>query len=389
MKGSFTVNELSTPHGHNRWRVEGKVNGKRIRAFYPTREAASEAARLRNIELENNGHHHTNIPGYLRVEALRCAQRLSVIPEASLSDAVDFYLAHHDVRAKSLPVYEACERFIADSARRLASEEIGSRHHSALVKTMRKFVEAFGPEHICDLQSAQIETWLNSLPLALESKNHHRRSINRLFTQAKKWGWVKTNPVAEVDILSDRKTRTKLPGIFSVEQAAALLETADSEILPVIAIGLFAGLRPAEIHKLTFENIFWEKRLVDVSAKISKTASRRFVKMSDNLLEWLAPYRNASGSIFAGCEGRMIRAVTDTGRTAGIAKWPQDGLRHSFGSYHLAAHEDAAQTALQMGHMTTKMVFAHYNNRRSQEEALAYWNIRPSHATNITAIAAA
>ena len=58
-------------------------------------------------------------------------------------------------------------------------------------------------------------------------------------------------------------------------------------------------------------------------------------------------------------------------------KWPRNGLRHSFGSYHLAFHQDAARTALEMGHESTKMLFAHYRARVAKEAASQYWNILP------------
>jgi integrase len=56
-------------------------------------------------------------------------------------------------------------------------------------------------------------------------------------------------------------------------------------------------------------------------------------------------------------------------------------LRHSFGSYHLALHEDSPLTSLRMGHMTPQMVFGKYNNRRTKEEAEAFFQIRPTLAT--------
>lgn len=391
MKGSFTVNSLTHAHGNCHWRVEGTINGKRIRAFFRTREEAQEAASIRNAELENHGHKHADLDPYLRIQALRSADLLAAAGDpVSLIGAVEYYLKNHDIRSKSLPVTQACTRFITDSQRRLEGGEIGKRHHEHLVKSLRKFNTEFADRQLCDLSSNEIETWLNCLPLALESKNSHRRSIYRLYGQAKKWGLVKENPLTEVDILKGRKVKHKEPGVLSVAEAAKLLETAPEAVLPVIAIGLFAGLRQAEISLLRWEDICWEKRLIDCSAKITKTASRRLVEISDNLLEWLAPYRNATGPIFAKCEAVQIREVTAAGRSSGIAKWPQNALRHSFGSYHLALHENASKTALQMGHENgeTKTLLAHYANRRTKEDAKAYWNIRPSAAQNISSIAA-
>lgn len=389
MKGSFNVHKLDVAHGNCQWKVDGYINGKRIRAFYATREEAEEAASLRNLELENHGHHHSEIPSFLRIQALHCNDLLEPLG-VSLTTAVEYYLAHHDIRSKSLPVTQACQRFITDSLRRLEGGQIGQRHHDHLVKSLRKFDAEFGRQQLCDITANQIETWLNCLPLASESKNSHRRSIYRLYWQCKRWNLVKENPVTEVEILVDRRVKTKLPGILTLEEVNRLLVTAPEPVLPVIAIGLFAGLRVNEISKLRWEDIRWEKRQIDCSAKITKTASRRLVEISDNLLEWLAPYRNATGRIFEYGVAQQIREVTAAGRAAGIAKWPHNALRHSFGSYYLALHENAPKTALQMGHSNgeTKTLMAHYTNARTKDEAIAYWNIRPLRAQNVTFIAA-
>jgi integrase len=67
-------------------------------------------------------------------------------------------------------------------------------------------------------------------------------------------------------------------------------------------------------------------------------------------------------------------------RRARICKWPTNALRHSFASYHLAKFQDAPALALQMGHTTTAMLFAHYRELVTPEAAEAYWKIRPANA---------
>jgi integrase len=190
-------------------------------------------------------------------------------------------------------------------------------------------------------------------------------------------GWIKDNPIKRIEILYDHTAATKVPGIVSVEQAAKLLELAPAHLLPAIAIGLFAGIRPAEIHRLEWSNVLWEDREIYVPAAKSKTAQRRNVTMPENLLEWLAPYRNATGHIMAQRERKTSREISAIARVAGIAQWPKDALRHSFGSYHLAAHKNSPLTSKEMGHMTTSMVFNRYNNLRTNKEALSFFAIRP------------
>jgi len=385
MTGKFTVNQLSAPHGNCHWRMEGKIDGKRIRAFYRTKLEAEEAARRRNIEVANHGHKHADIPASLRVEALRGQELLDQIG-ASLSEAVEFYLKHHDLRASSLTVSEVFCRLNDFHLRKVAAQEITNRHVETWRVNARKFVLDFGIQYICDISNCQISEWLNRLPLATRTKNTVRRSVGRLFYYAEECGWLRDNPMRKVKSFSQKNT--KLPGILSVEQAAILLATAPDVLVAPIAIGLFAGIRPIEILRLDWSDILWHKRQINVAASKAKTASARWVDMTDPLIEWLEPHRKTNGPIFPMSEGRASQAITAAWKAAGMTSpWPKDALRHSFGSYHLAAHDNAALTARQMGHTSTDMVYAHYNNRRTREEGIAFFNIRPQAAQNIVAIA--
>ena len=62
---------------------------------------------------------------------------------------------------------------------------------------------------------------------------------------------------------------------------------------------------------------------------------------------------------------------------AGIDEWPPDCMRHSFASYHLAAHGSADMTAAQMGHRSTEMIFQHYRELVTPKQAAAWFAITP------------
>ena len=67
-------------------------------------------------------------------------------------------------------------------------------------------------------------------------------------------------------------------------------------------------------------------------------------------------------------------------KEAGI-KWPSNAARHSFASYHLALQQDAAKTALQLGHTNTAVLFQHYRELARPEDAEAYFAITPDKVT--------
>ena len=65
-------------------------------------------------------------------------------------------------------------------------------------------------------------------------------------------------------------------------------------------------------------------------------------------------------------------------KAAGLARWPNNGLRHSFASYRYAATNDAALVASELGHTTTAMLFNTYRELVTPEEAERYWKIAPA-----------
>ena len=157
--------------------------------------------------------------------------------------------------------------------------------------------------------------------------------------------------------------------ILSVGQVARLLESASSDMLPFWAIGAFAGLRRAEIERLSWSEIDFDAGVIEVKASKSKTATRRLVTIQPNLCEWLAPYRTRTGSV---CPLNLQRKINeDRDRAELRAGWPQNGLRHSFGSYHLARFGDAARLALEMGN-SPQMIFRHYRQLVKPRDAERY-----------------
>ena len=123
-----------------------------------------------------------------------------------------------------------------------------------------------------------------------------------------------------------------------------MLESATPDVLPYLAIGFFAGLRRAEIERLDWSEIDFESGLIEVTAQNAKTAQRRLVTMQPNLREWLLPLRKHKGNV---TPSNCFRELFEQAReAAGIAEWPDNALRHSFASYHLAHFKNAASTAL-------------------------------------------
>jgi integrase len=156
---------------------------------------------------------------------------------------------------------------------------------------------------------------------------------------------------------------------------ARLLENADPSTLPYWLFSIFCGLRNAEARRLEWKDVHWPESLIEVPSVKSKTASRRFVSLRPNVLQWLEPYRLKSGPV---CPPSLYeRLVADRG-AAGILQWPANAARHSFASYALACFRDPRELALEMGHVNSEVTFRHYREFVRPSEAERFWRIVPA-----------
>jgi integrase len=237
-----------------------------------------------------------------------------------------------------------------------------------------QFASVFGERLVSEIRSLEIDDWLRSLPVSPVTRNNSRRVLCTAFSFAHSRNYCVDNPAAKT---AKAKEIEGTVGILSVAETARLLEAAEAELLPFIAIGAFAGLRRAEIERLDWSEVDLESGLITVEAVKAKSARRRFVKIRENLAKWLAPYAARRGAVAPPTCRRMLEA---TRSAAGIGHWPNNALRHSFASYHLAHFADAAALALELGHTNAGLVFAHYRQIVKPKDAEKYWNLLPTAA---------
>jgi len=70
-------------------------------------------------------------------------------------------------------------------------------------------------------------------------------------------------------------------------------------------------------------------------------------------------------------------------KEAKLARWPNNGLRHSFASYRLAATQNAPLVASELGHTSPVMLYSTYRELVLPGEAERYWRIAPEKTANI------
>jgi integrase len=360
---------------HLKYIVNYRESGKRKRCYFETKDAAKSFADEQNIELENK-RVLGELPAQLRIMARDCADRLSEYGK-TLGDAADFLIAHLKASERSCTAIQLVRELVTAKERDGASV----RHVSDLRSRLNIFAKKFDGQPVATITSAAIDDWLRSLNVSPVTRNHYRRLIVLAFNFAVQRGYATANPAKKTAKAKERGGRI---GILTVPQAARLLETAAPEVLPYIALGLFAGLRRIEIERLDWSEIDFDSNLIEIKAENAKTAQRRHVTLQPNLREWLLPVRRHRGRVTPD----DFRKLFDGARlSAGITDWPDNALRHSFASYHLARFKNAASTALELGHHNSRITFRHYRELVRPKDGELFWNLRPVTSPKVVQIA--
>jgi integrase len=359
----------SYPSGQAGYVVDlGLVNGKRDRQTFTTREEAETHAERARIQKQNEGLAAFTLPKEVRVDAAKATEILK--PHgASLVEAANYYLKHVIAFRSAPTVSEIVLKMLKDA------EDNGRRNRTIgdLRHRLQLFADDFGTAKLSEISLEDIKDWLGEHEWAAQTRINAITKISQLFNYGIRHDWVEFNLAERID---RPDAEDKEPGIFTVEQAKTLLsKAAEFELLPYVSIGLFAGLRAAELMRLNGAAIRLDDRSIIVGAEVAKKRSRRVVEMADALVVWLTPLLPIKGPVV---ELSGFRDSFDQLRAAAkLTEWPHNGLRHSFGSYHLAFHGDAVKTAMQMGHRDSNVIHNHYKALVLKTEAERFWALRP------------
>jgi len=371
----------TTKHGRKVWKVDYREEGQRRRRFFRVKEEAEDWIDSRLEEKDALGEaiaKWTVLERALVAEAFRILQGSGM----TILDAAKFYLRNR----QRFGALEAAPTFSAVAAEMIqAKEQAGKRprYLKELSRTMRLVEPALGHLRVSQITAPMIEKWMASRPQWSPSSRRTRLvDIRTLFAFAIRRGYAAVNPAAMLEL---PKHTPGAPCIFTVPDARRLLEAAratDPGLLPMLALGMFAGIRPDEIRRMAWTEIGPD--YVEVTARKSKTHRRRLVTITPALRTWCEAGGHPISGLSLDDDGapKGPWPTNHRKRMAGLleaagVKWGQDICRHSFASYHLAAHRNAPATAHELGHANTQMLFAHYRELVRPEAAAEWWEIRP------------
>jgi integrase len=365
--------------------------GKRKRQFVTSLDKAKETAKSIARQLsEGTGHVHSLTPGEV-ADYTAAIRLLRTLPGVQLSEAVSIFtqaaailkdparitdaakLYRQQAEAKKIPsilAVDLVQEFLAAKSK----DGVSDRYYNDCKVRLAHFTKAFHcPVH--SIQTTDLQQWLDKVKGGSRTTHNYCSGIKTLFEFAKKRGYLPRNIETEASHLTVGKVKEAAPGIYSPDTLQSVLDAAVGLDRLAVAMAAFTGMRSAELHRLEWTDVKADH--IVVSAEKAKTASRRIVPILPALRTVLNDYERTEGRIFHtnNNESHFPRFYLRAFNTAG-GSTEQNGFRHSYASYRLAAVKSADQVALEMGNSPRKL-FANYREIVTEQDAVDWFDVTP------------
>jgi integrase len=197
------------------------------------------------------------------------------------------------IRRRSATVEELAEE-VLEAKRKDGHSPI---YIADLKKRLARFCATFGERPIAAITVEELYNWSRNLECGPMSRANFRANIGVMFSYAERRRMTDNNPVLRT---AQPKLVDKPPEFLSVDELAALLNTAEAritEVLPMPAIGAFAGVRKAELKRLNWSEVDQRRGHIEIRSSKAKSARRRIVEMQPNFREWLRRYAGITGPL--------------------------------------------------------------------------------------------
>ena len=356
----FAIREWTNRSGY--YVVDFQIDGRRVRKGFASLEQAKTFCQGKRIEITNKGTQTLNLPEKARVDALAAMKVLHGTGVSILEAAEDYVRRHPTTQGET--IRQTCDRYLS------AMQANGRRPLSIYEKRLKfnALCNAMGDASTAAIDEADIRTWASG------------RGMGRTTTEAYVGAGMSLLAFFRGKLKGYGSRDQKPPETWDVNVVSNLFAKSESslpEIIPALTVLFFAGIRPYEMMRLSWEQIDTKARVVRLTGEQTKTRTMRNVDLSDNAVAWLKAYRG-TGLIVPNQSSYRRMQVKLMG-LCGLADWPTDVARHTFATMHYNHHQNAAATMAQLGHFANPQTFVtHYKGVPAPAaDVAAFWKIRP------------
>ena len=315
----------------NPWCCDFFAHGKRIRKFFPAEELAwAEGAKLTAQVTEKGTASLSQPEGGLAVAA-----------------AVRMFVNEQEPRSDS--------------------------HREKLEIFQRAFPVAF-KGRVADIEPAALRRWIKARSANGNTQAMYYRYAAMFFSYLKANRLIPDNPMDGVPAPKTKPARN----ILTPKQMKALLALdLPDYVRAFLLLGGFAGLRTEEMERMDWSRVNTKSGQIHVAPgemKDSGGFDQRIVDFTEPLKRRKAWLAKQSGPIIP-MASETFHAHKRKACAPVLAAWPDNCLRHSFATYHLARAKNAGLTAYQMGHTSAHMMQKVYAVPAALADWKAWWAI--------------
>jgi integrase len=205
-------------------------------------------------------------------------------------------------------------------------------------------------------------------------RNHYRETLRGIIKHCIARSWMQEKHGLET-LLRNEKAVSAAPQIITPGAFCRLLENADTEVLPLVALMGFCGIRFSEATRLTWEDVWGVDGYVVLNANQTKTAQRRLVDRCPTLEAWMEPYKRHTGAVWVHARHVLTQRLKPLRKAAGLTG-VHNALRHSYCSYKLALTQKPEELAYQMGN-TPAIIYKNYRELVTPVQGKEWFAILP------------
>ena len=304
--------------------------------------------------------------------------------KAGIVEAAEFFIRSKSEVKERVLLRDAVEQFIeaqkADGASEKYLQDIRSR--------MRRFANE-NEGYLHEINADQIQKWLRGLGVAPRTRNNFLSLIKTFSHWAKDAKLLPKTAPTEADELALLPAPCEVR-IHDPETVAAMLFGAaehEPSVVPYLALGYFAGVRPKEMERMTGSSIRFDHNDVEVRAwqakQTRRKSHRRLTPMQPNLIAWLSQFPVGPHQRIANAGTRNL--VVALRRKLKI-DWSHDVMRHSAISNLVALTGNVDQVALWCGN-SRQVIYSSYLNQVTKREAETFFSVAPEVSGKIVKMA--
>jgi integrase len=225
-----------------------------------------------------------------------------------------------------------------------------------------------------EIEAVALRKWIKARSANTNTQAMYYRYARMFFSYLAANRLIPHDPMAAVPAPKTKPGRN----ILTPAQMKALLalELRD-HVRALLLLGGFAGLRTEEVERMDWSHVNTKSGQIHVppgAMKDSGGYDQRIVDFTEPLKRRRAWLAKQSGKIITMASETLHGHRREACKTV-LPKWPDNCLRHSFATYHLARAKNAGLTAFQMGHTDAKMVQRVYAVPAALADWRAWWAI--------------